>query len=81
MPSDIHRIYFDTNEGPDNERYALWLRRSLEDMAPISGQLYDGLQVIIYMTGELEMEAILEFDKSHGAWMARPIEGTTKHYD
>jgi hypothetical protein len=76
----MHRIYFDTNEGPDSRRYALWLRQSLEDMAAISDELHDGLHVIIYMTDELEMEAILEFDNTHGAWMAKPIKGTEKYY-
>jgi hypothetical protein len=33
------------------------------------------------MTGELEMEATLEFDMASGAWMARPIEGTLKYTD
>jgi hypothetical protein len=49
-------------------------------MAPIAGQLKDGLRVIIYMTDELEMDATLEFDQSQDAWMARPIAGTTKLY-
>jgi len=38
------------------------------------------MRVVIYMTGELEMEATLEFDQKYGRWMARPIEGTTKIY-
>ena len=75
----MHQIYFDTNEGPDNARYGLWLRRSLEDIEPIAHELRDGLRVIIYMTGELEMEAVLEFDEKLNAWMARPIAGTTRY--
>jgi len=75
----LHRIYFDTNAG-DGARYDLGLRGSLEDIAPISDQLQDGMRVVIYMTGELEMEATLEFDQKYGRWMARPIEGTTKIY-
>jgi len=75
----LARIYFDTNAG-DGARYDLGLRGSLEDIAPISDQLQDGMRVVIYMTGELEMEATLEFDQKYGRWMARPIEGTTKIY-
>jgi hypothetical protein len=75
----LYRIYFDTNAG-DGERYDLGLRGSLEDIAPIADQLQEGMRVIIYMTGELEMESTLEFDQKYGHWMARPIEGTTKIY-
>jgi hypothetical protein len=56
----LRRIYFDTNEGDgtgDDIRYDLGLRRSREDIAAISDQLQEGMRVIIYMTGELEMEA------------------------
>ena len=76
----MHRIYFDTNTGPDNERYGLWVAGSLHDLAPIADQLHDGLHVIIYMTGELEMEAVLEFDAGWDGWAARPVPGTTRYY-
>ncbi|WP_018267414.1 hypothetical protein [Methylosinus sp. LW4] len=77
----MHRIYFDTNEGPvGNDRYGLWLDASLKDMEPIADQLHDGLRVVIYMTGELEMQATLEFDKALNAWTARPIAGTIVIY-
>jgi hypothetical protein len=76
----LHRIYFDTNEGTYAEGYGLWLRASLNDMALITNELRDGLRVIIYMPDELEMEAILKFDKVNGAWMAFPVEGTLTHY-
>jgi hypothetical protein len=76
----MHRIYFDTNEGTYSDGYALCLRKSLEDLALIASELRDGLHVIIYMTDELEMEAILEFDRTHGVWMAKPIRGTEEHY-
>jgi hypothetical protein len=39
------------------------------------------MRVIIYMTGELEMEATLAFSQEHDAWMAQPISGTIKHLD
>jgi hypothetical protein len=35
--------------------------------------------VTIYMTGELEMEAILEFDQTYSCWIGRAIEGTIKY--
>jgi hypothetical protein len=79
----LRRTYFDTNEAygtGDDIRYDLSLRRSLEDIAVMSDQLQEGMRVIIYMTGELEMEATLEFDLKYGRWMAQPVEGTTKIY-
>jgi hypothetical protein len=76
----VHRIYFDSNDGPDDERFGLWVAGSLEDIEPIAAELKDGLHVIIYMTGEMEMEAVLEFDTDWNAWTARPVPGTTKFY-
>jgi hypothetical protein len=38
------------------------------------------MRVIIYMTGELEMEAVLSFDSKWNVWIAMPIAGTTKIY-
>lgn len=66
----MHRIYFDTNDLAPNGGYCLG----------VGGSLRDGLHVIIYMTGELEMEAVLEFDARWKRWTAHPIEGTTKIY-
>jgi hypothetical protein len=80
---NLHRIYFDSNErhfDPKGIRYDLGLRSSLRDIALVADQLQEGMRVIIYMTGELEMEATLEFDQKYRCWMGRPIEGTTKIY-
>ncbi len=81
----MHRIYFDLHEGPGDfpgdRRYTLWLSNSLKDIAPIASELRDGLRVVIYMTGELEMEAVLEFDPKHGTWMAHGDFATIIHYD
>jgi hypothetical protein len=78
----MHRVYFDTNEASFEDgtcRYELRLSASVRDLASIADK-HDGMRVIVYMTGELEMEAALEFDAQEGCWMARPIEGTTKIY-
>ncbi|TAJ35697.1 MAG: hypothetical protein EPO55_24855 [Reyranella sp.] len=53
----------------------------MDDIAPIADQLRDGMHVIIYMTDELEMEAILRFDAEWKAWTAMPVKGTIKYYD
>lgn len=82
MLSAMHRVYFNSNEmsyKDDEPRFYLGLSPSVEDLALIPDK-HDGMHVIIYMTGELEMEATLEFDAKHGCWMAWPVEGTTKIY-
>jgi hypothetical protein len=77
----MFRIYFDTNDGTGDGRYGLWVKGSLDDIAPIADRLRDGMHIISYMTGELEMEAVLEFDQKWKAWTARPVPGTEKYYD
>ena len=77
----MFRIYFDTNEGIGNGNYSMNLDRSIENIAPIADQLYDGLHVIIYMVDELEMEAIPKFDNEHKIWTATPLLKTSKYSD
>jgi hypothetical protein len=73
----MYRIYFDSNEGTGDGRYGLWLRKSVEDLAKISDGPKAGMVVTIYMTGELEAEAVLEWSgPPWNAWTARVIEGT-----
>ena len=79
----LPRVYFDTNEdaaGPDGWEYGLWLGASQRDLAAIPGGPKDGTRVVIYMTGELEMEAVLRRDPESGDWLANPVPGTIKHY-
>lgn len=78
MLSDMHRIYFDSNDRADSERYGLWLDKSRDDLAKIPGGPQEGLTVTIYMTGEIEMEARLEWDAEWRAWTAREIAGTVR---
>jgi len=75
----MHRVYFDTNAGPGGvERYGLWLTKSVEDLAHIPGGPRDGMLVVIYMGGEVEAEATLEWDADWNGWTARPVAGTWK---
>jgi hypothetical protein len=76
----LYRVCFDTNDIAEGGSYDLCLQRSREDLAAIGDKLCDGLRVVIYMVGELEMEAALYFDAELKHWTATPIEGTTKHY-
>ena len=77
----MHRIYFDTNNSAEPGRYVLHVAGSVADIEPIADQLRDGLRVVIYMTGELELEATLEFDPTWNAWTAREVPGTLRYYD
>jgi hypothetical protein len=76
----LHRIYFDTNDQLAKDFYDLSLSRSQEDLARIDEAERAGLRVVIYMTGELELQTILEFDKEAQRWGARAVKGTTIHY-
>jgi hypothetical protein len=76
--NQLFRIYFDGNEGTENGSYGLWLKKSIEDLAKIPGGPRAGLKVTIYMIGEIEMEAILEWNERWNGWTARPIEGTVR---
>jgi hypothetical protein len=74
----VQRIYFDGNDGPDDHTYGLWLSRSVEDLAKIPGGPQEGMLITIYMIGEIEMEATLEWNAKWGAWTARPRAGTIR---
>ena len=77
----LHRIYFDTNDGTMADGYPLVCKGAQDDIQPIADKLTEGMHVVIYMTGELEMEAVLELDPTHGYWVGRPIKGTLKILD
>lgn len=76
----MYRVYFDTNEGTDLG-YGLWLNASKEDLSRIPGGPQEGMRVIIYMNGELEMEAVLAFEPEQEVWIAQPVPGTTRHLE
>lgn len=70
----MHRIYFDGNEGTADGRYGLWLEKSKADLACIPGGPRTGMIVTIYMVGEIEAEATLEWCADPwNAWVARPV--------
>ncbi len=77
----LPRVMFDTNDGTETVGYWLGFDQSKRDLSAIGANLADGLHVIIYMPGELEMEAILSFDRSQDVWLAHPVAGTIKYLD
>lgn len=72
----MYRVYFDGNEGTGDGRYGLWLGKSRRDLAQIPGGPQEGMTVTIYMVGEIEAEATLQWDDSWDGWTARAIEST-----
>jgi hypothetical protein len=54
---------------------------SRRDIALIADKLTIGMHVIIYMPGELEFEAVLDFDNRYDRWVASPIWSTIKRLD
>jgi hypothetical protein len=67
---DLPRIYFDTNNADENDRYRLNLDKSRQDIAAAGDCISDGVEVIIYMMGELEMRANIFFEKDNDYWVA-----------
>jgi hypothetical protein len=74
----MYRIYFDGNDANDQGNYLLGFNKSIEDLARIPGGPKEGMTVTIYMIGEIEMEAVLEWDEKWKAWTARPNLDTTR---
>lgn len=66
------RIFFDANAGTHGVGYILWFDRSKADMAAIK-DLRSGLLVRLYMPGELEVDATLQFDAELGCWRGIPV--------
>jgi hypothetical protein len=74
----MYRICFDSNDSDETYRYLLHFDRSRENLAKIPGGPKQGMQVTIYMIGEIEMEATLEWNERWNCWVARPLEGNNK---
>jgi hypothetical protein len=74
----MHRIYFDENEGTPDGRYGLWLQKSIWDLSRIPGGPLPGMRVVLYWTGESEMEGILQYDEEWRAWTAVGLLDTYK---
>jgi hypothetical protein len=74
----MYRIYFDSNDADEIGRYLLYLNRSREELAKIPGGPGEGMRVIIYMIGKIEMDATLEWNEQWNSWVARPIEDTIR---
>jgi len=73
---DLPRVFFSANDRANINRYGLRLLTSLSDLERLGTQLRDGLRVVIYEPGKLEMQATLAFDPDFDAWVATGGEET-----
>jgi hypothetical protein len=79
MGEKLPRIYFDTNEQVRDDTYSLGIAGSVEDIRRLGDSMSHGMRVTLYMTGELEVEAILEYDAVHECWPGKADMITLKY--
>ena len=75
------RIYCDFNDAIDETRYTLSCVGAMRDIERLTGQLHDGLRVVLYMTGELEAEGTIQFDPQYQCWVGTPDWSTRRDLD
>lgn len=80
MPEALSKVFFDTNEATDDGKHCiLWLDQSIKDLAKIAGGPKEGMVVVVYMLGEVEMEATLIRNDSLNAWTGKYHTGTLRN--
>jgi hypothetical protein len=70
------RIYADFNSTDEHDRVCLNTVGSLADLHAQETEVVNGARILLYMTNEFEVEAILVFDK---IWMAAPDWKTLRY--
>lgn len=71
------RIYADFNSTDEQDRVRLSTAGSRKDIERHRSQLKEGLEVILYMTDEFEVQGTLTFDQ---IWLGIPDWDTIHHY-
>jgi hypothetical protein len=61
--------------------FALHCRGALEDLQKYAFQLKDGAKVILYQTGKLEAEAVLQRPQTGDFWIGVIDPQTIKYHD
>lgn len=76
------RIYADFNQLEGEER-RVRLRGlgALRDIEKYENMLEDGMEVILYQTNELEVQAKIVFDIERNFWVGIPDWNTIVYYD
>ena len=81
MTDFLPRIFFDTNEGTPKNGFWLHLAGSRHDLEALGDRLCEGLRVLLYMPAELEIEAVLKFDREFDLWVGMPVASTLRYLD
>lgn len=78
----LPRVAFHTNDPREpGVSYDLdLLENSRADLARLGDRLREGLRVVLYETGELEVEAVLHFEPDAKIWIGMADWSTIKHY-
>jgi hypothetical protein len=71
------RIYADFNNSDEQGRVRLNTVKSLEDLEQNKATIKDGLSVVLYMSGELEVHGTLIFQD--GIWNGIPEWATIRY--
>ena len=79
--SNLPRIYFDTNDRDDSgpEAYSLNISGAQKDIQRLGDSIHPGMRVLLYMTDELEVEAILQYNSQYQYWVGH-ADMSTLHY-
>ncbi len=70
------RIYCDSNDRDEDERFILDLEPSLKEIEDAGSAIRTGERVLLYMPGEFEVQGTLVFA---GIWKAVPEWDTLKY--
>ena len=73
------RIYADFNNIDEHYQVLLNTAGSINDIRTCVDALQDGMQVVLYMTGEFEVVSTLL--KEAGIWKGQPHWDTIRYYD
>lgn len=76
----LPRIYFSTNDPAGDNRYGLDFPTSLSDIAAMRTKPREGMRVLLYDVGEVEVEGVLEWDESSSRWLGVP-DWTTERWE
>lgn len=77
----LPKIYSDFNNKDELHRVRLNLPRSKTEIENSKEKIASGTHVLLYVEGEFEVEAVLDFDAKHSLWVASPIYSTIVYHD
>ena len=77
----LPKIYSDFNNKDELHRVRLNLPRSKNEIQNSKDKIASGAHVLLYMEGEFEVEAVLDFDSTYDLWVASPIYSTIVYYE